>query len=97
MSAVELRELAERPRLPDPADARRVLAEHGILVRELADAVGVHCVTASKWLSGRQRPTGPPARLYAETIALLANDEGPAGETEPSSKSGRQARDAVPV
>ena len=44
-------------------------------MQELASAIGVHPVTVSKWLHGRQRPTGSRARLYSGIIALLASDE----------------------
>jgi transcriptional regulator with XRE-family HTH domain len=92
MSATAIRKLAERPRLPDPADARRACESRGVLVSELAAALDVHPVTASKWLNGRQRPTGKRARAYAELIAaLLQNDESPDGSR--GSRSQRTARD----
>ncbi len=75
LPTAEIYELVQRPRLPQPAEARRVLAERGVEVRELARALGVHPVTVSKWLSGRQRPTGARARAYAETIALLSYED----------------------
>jgi DNA-binding transcriptional regulator YiaG len=71
MSVEEILELAERPKPPPPEEARRILRERGVQVRELAEAMGVHPVTLSKWLAGSQKPTGDRATVYAHALALL--------------------------
>jgi transcriptional regulator with XRE-family HTH domain len=81
--------------------ARALRIEHDLALGELAIAVGTTPTTIARWESGNSRPYGTPTFLaYGELLAeldALDNNEGPAGETEPSSKSGRQARDALPV
>ncbi len=78
MGVEEVLELAERPRLPSPDEARRILKSGDVQIQELAHAIGVHPVTVSKWLSGAQRPTGARAQVYGRALALLkANAEKP--------------------
>jgi hypothetical protein len=68
-------EITERPQLPSPDEARRLLRSRGVISRELADAIGVHPVTVRKWLAGSQRPTGKRGEAYAYAIQLIAARE----------------------
>lgn len=72
MSEDEIIQLAERPAPPPPVEARRILRESGVMVRELAEALEVHPVTLSKWLAGTQRPTGRRAVTYAHALDLIS-------------------------
>ena len=77
MSVEDILELAERPQVPAPDEARRILRNRGVQVQELAEALHVHPVTVSKWLSGAQRPTGARATAYARALALLKANAQP--------------------
>ena len=69
--ASDILALATRPSPPTPDEAREILKARGILVREFADALGVHPVTVYNWLAGRQEPTGMNRDRYATALALI--------------------------
>lgn len=71
MNISELGKLMDRPVAPSATEARETLASAGVQVQEAAAIIGVHPVTLSKWLSGKQRPTGVRATAYAYLIAEL--------------------------
>lgn len=95
MALIQVRALCRNGR------ARALRQEHRLALGEVAAAVGATACTVSRWELGRTRPYSTPALLaYGELLCeldALTNDEGPAGETEPSSKSAGQGRDALPV
>jgi DNA-binding XRE family transcriptional regulator len=67
-----VQELRDRPRLPSPATARAILLAAGAQQAAVAEELGVHRVTVTRWLNGARRPRGETAVAYALLLRELA-------------------------
>jgi transcriptional regulator with XRE-family HTH domain len=61
-------------RLPSPAVARMIRESAGVSQSRLAEEVGVHRVTLSRWECGHALPRGTARAKYAQIIAELQQE-----------------------
>ena len=59
-------------RLPMPPVARAVRQAAGATQSRVAEALGVHRLTVSRWETGERRPRGEMRARYASLLAELA-------------------------
>jgi DNA-binding transcriptional regulator YiaG len=69
MSLVD--EVRSLQRLPGPAKAKAIREAAGISQGRLAQELGVHRVTLTRWESGERRPRGRSKIAYAELLESL--------------------------
>ena len=67
MSAL-LEVVKARHQLPTPALARALRESAGVSQQQMADEIGVHWTTVSRWETGRRSPRG---RVLVAYVALL--------------------------
>jgi DNA-binding transcriptional regulator YiaG len=69
-----IRRLLEEVRdaqLPDPATRRKIRADAGVSLREVADAIGVDVMTVWRWEQDKARPRREHAVRYRELLDAL--------------------------
>lgn len=69
-----IEEVRQGIRLPRPAQARLIRVSAGISQERLAQEVGVHRVTLTRWESGASVPRGRARARYSRVLAQIQTE-----------------------